>query len=121
MEGIQRFYEDVMGFDLIADQGWTKIYRIGPTGYFGLVDETRGMHNFTEEKGVTLSLFTDNIDDWFAYLAGRGDIEMRHDEVVDGERYRAFVAYDPEGYYLEWDVFTDVPQNTALLEILNAP
>lgn len=120
MEGIQRFYEDVMGFDMIVDQGWAKIYRVGPTGYFGLVDETRGMHSFTEEKGVTMSFLTDDIDGWFNYLNGRGDIKMRHDAVVDEEPYRAFVAYDPEGYYLEWDVFNDVPANGDLLEAVNA-
>lgn len=120
MPGIQRFYEDVMGFDLIADQGWTKIYRVGPTGYFGLVDETRGMHSYTEEKGVTMSFLTADIDGWFAYLDGRGDVEMRHDAVVNEEPYRAFVAYDPEGYYLEWDVFNDVPSNAMLLEALGA-
>ena len=121
MDGIQRFYEDVMGFDMIVDQGWTKIYRIGPTGYFGLVDETRGMHSYTEQKGVTMSFLTANIDDWFDYLNGRDDVEMRHDAVVEEERYRAFVAYDPEGYYLEWDVFNDVPVNQKLLDAINAP
>ncbi len=121
MEGIQRFYEEVMGFDMIVDQGWTKIYRVGPTGYFGLVDETRGMHSFTEEKGVTMSFLTDDIDGWFRYLDGRDDVEMRHEAVVDEEPYRAFVAYDPEGYYLEWDVFNDVPANRDLLEAINAP
>lgn len=120
MEGIQRFYEEVMGFDLIADQGWAKIYRVGPTGYFGLVDETRGMHSYTEDKGVTMSFLTADIDGWFDYLAGRGDVEMRHEAVVNEEPYRAFVAYDPEGYYLEWDVFNDVPANAALLEALGA-
>ena len=120
MSGIQRFYEDVMGFDLIADQGWTRIYRVGPTGYFGLVDESRGMHNYTEDKGVTMSFLTADIDGWFAYLNDRGDVEMRHEAVVDEEPYRAFVAYDPEGYYLEWDVFNDVPANKGLLEALGA-
>ncbi len=121
MPGIQRFYEEVMGFDLIADQGWTKIYRIGPTGYFGLVDETRGMHNFTEDKGVTLSFITADIDGWFEYLDGRDDVEMRHEAVQVDERYRAFVAYDLEGYYLEWDVFTDAAVNEALVEAISAP
>jgi len=121
MPGIQRFYEEVMGFDLIVDQGWTKIYRTGPAGFFGLVDESRGMHRFTEEKGVTMSFLTDDIDGWFGYLDARGDVDMRHDSVQDGERYRAFVAYDPEGYFLEWDYFTDVEVNRALLEAINAP
>jgi len=121
MDAIQRFYEDTLGFDLTVDQGWAKIYRVGPSGFFGPVDESRGMHNFTEEKGVTMSFLTDDIDGWFAYLNNRDGVEMRHDAVVDEEPYRAFVAYDPEGYYLEWDVFNDVSANAALLEALNAP
>ncbi|MDH4108028.1 MAG: VOC family protein [Gammaproteobacteria bacterium] len=115
LDAIQRFYEDVMGFDMIVDQGWTKIYPIGPAGFLGLVDQSRGMHRYTEQKGVTLSLITGNIDGWFGYVAGRKDIRMRHDAVVDEELYRAFVAYDPEGYFLEWDVFKSAPANDTLL------
>lgn len=121
MDGIQRFYEDVMGFDMIVDQGWAKIYRVGPTGYFGLVDETRGMHSYTEDKGVTMSFITDNIDGWWDYLNSRDEVEMRHEAIEEEDRYRAVVAYDPEGYYLEWDVFRNAPGNEALLEALAAP
>lgn len=120
MDGVQRFYEEVMGFDLIVDQGWAKVYRVGPTGYFGLVDETLGMHNYTETKGVTLSLITEDIDGWFNYLNARDDVEMRHEAVVDEAPYRAFVAYDPEGYFLEWDIFNPVADNSALLDAINA-
>ncbi|RLA27700.1 MAG: glyoxalase, partial [Gammaproteobacteria bacterium] len=111
MAAIQRFYEDVMGFDLVADQGWAKIYRIGPTGYFGPVDEQRGMHNYTEKKAVTLSLITGDIDGWYRYTSEHSAIEMRSEEISDTERYRAFVGYDPEVYYLEWDVFKSVTSN----------
>jgi len=121
MEGAQKFYEEVMGFDLIVDQGWTKIYRIGPGGYFGLVDEQRGMHHFTEEKAVTLSFFTDNIDGWYEYLSGNDRVTMRSKKIEVEDEYRAFIAYDPEGYYLEWDVFSDIPVNAALVEIIAAP
>ena len=121
MEGIQRFYEDVMGFDLIVDQGWTKIYPIGPTSYFGLVDEQRGMHNFTEQKAVTLSLLTNDLDGWYEYLSNHDGIEMRSEEISDTDKYRAFVAYDPEGYYLEWDVFKDVPDNNSIVSAVEAP
>lgn len=121
LENMQRFYEDVMGFEMIVDQGWAKIYPIGPSAYFGLVDESRGMHSYTEQKAVTLSLITSDIAAWFAYLEARGDVEMRHEEIVEEPPYRAFVAYDPEGYYLEWDVFNEVSENTELLEAINAP
>lgn len=118
MPAIQAFYEDVMGFDLIVDQGWTKIYRISPSGYMGLVDETRGMHNFTETKAVTMSFWTDRIDDWYAYVSTHGSFEMRSEKVEETDRYRAFVAYDPEGYYLEWNVFKDAPDNETLHRML---
>jgi len=121
MDGIQRFYEDVLGFDLIVDQGWAKIYPIGPTAYFGPVDEQRGMHNFTEQKAVTLSLLTSDIDGWYDYLSNQDGIEIRSEEISDTDRYRAFVAYDPEGYYLEWDVFKDVVDNQAIVEALAHP
>ena len=118
MEGIQRFYEETLGFDLIVDQGWAKIYPIGPTGYFGLVDEKLGMHKFTETKAVTLSLITGDIDGWYEYASEA--LEMRSEEISDTDRYRAFVAYDPEGYYLEWDTFKVTDENKALLEAIEA-
>ena len=118
MPAIQAFYEEVMGFDLIVDQGWTKIYRISPSGYMGLVDEQRGMHNFTEKKAVTMSFWTDRIDDWYAYVSTNDSFEMRSEKVEATDRYRAFVAYDPEGYYLEWNVFTEVPDNETLHRML---
>ena len=120
MPGIQSFYEDVLGFDLIVDQGWAKIYPIGPTGYFGLVDESRGMHNFTEEKAVTLGIITDDIDGWFDYTSSHDAVEMRSEEIVESEMYRAFIAYDPGGYYLEWDTFRDVQDNRRLLDRLGS-
>jgi len=120
MVGMQRFYEEVLGFDLIVDQGWAKIYPIGPTAYFGLVDEQRGMHSFTEQKAVTLSLLTDNLDGWYAYLEKHDGIVMHSEEISDTDRYRAFVAYDPEGYYIEWDVFKDVSENRHIVSALES-
>lgn len=120
MQGIQRFYEDVLGFDLIVDQGWAKIYPVGPTSYFGLVDEQRGMHRYTEQKGVTMSFFTADLDGWYDYLSNSGRIEMRSPAIEEEIPYRAFVAYDPEGYFLEWDIFNPVPDNEKLLESVNA-
>jgi hypothetical protein len=118
MDGIQRFYEDTLGFDLIVDQGWAKIYPIGPTGYFGLVDESRGMHQFTEEKAVTLSILTDDIDGWYDYVSEQPNVEMRSEAIHDADNYRAFIAYDPGGYYLEWDVFKPTDDNTKLLQAI---
>ena len=123
MENIQKFYENILGFDLNVDQGWAKIYPISETGFFGPVDEKLGMHNYTEKKAVTLSILTDNIEDWFNYMSNHPDIQMRSTELNlegnTGNKVTTFVAYDPEGYYLEWDLFHDVPENKDLLEAIN--
>lgn len=116
----QRFYEQQLGFDLIVDQGWTKIYRTSASGFIGLVDESRGMHRATEKKGVTVSFFTQDIDGWFAHVKNRQTFALRSDAVhpdPDG-RFRAFVGYDPEGYFLEFDVFLDHPQNRGFVTLL---
>ena len=120
MEGIQRFYEEVLGMDLIVDQGWAKIYPAGPTGYFGLVDEKLGMHSYTEQKAVTMSFFTADIDGWYEYLSTNDAIEMRSPKIEEEDEYRAFVAYDPEGYFLEWDIFNPIPANEELVKAIDA-
>ncbi|NVJ46343.1 MAG: VOC family protein [Cytophagia bacterium] len=50
----QNFYDEVMGFQMVADQGWTKIYQTSWSGFIGLVDERRGMEDYADQKGVKL-------------------------------------------------------------------
>jgi catechol 2,3-dioxygenase-like lactoylglutathione lyase family enzyme len=121
LEPNQRFYEQVLGADLLVDQGWAKVYPASSTGYIGLVDGSRGLHPATDEKGVTVSFFTDDVDAWLARVRGQR-VELRTPEVTDESgRVRVFVAYDAEGYFLEWDTFLDVPGNEELLELLGQP
>jgi predicted enzyme related to lactoylglutathione lyase len=118
LEEAQRFYEDVFGFELHVDQGFAKVYASSPTAYVGLVDEAQGLHRFAEEKAVTLSFISEQIDDWYAYLLDRG-LEMK-DDLADAERIpvRAFVTYDIAGYYVEFDRFLPYEQNTKILQYL---
>lgn len=51
---MQRFYEEILGFRMVADQGWTKIYQTSPSGFIGLVDEKRGMMDYADEKAVEI-------------------------------------------------------------------
>ena len=120
MEGIRRFYEDTMGMEMIIDQGWTWIYPTSPSTYIGLVDESRGMHNFTEDKGVTISLFTDNISGWYEYLKAGDKMKMKSEELSEegNGRFTAFVGYDPANYFLEFDQFNDMADNEDLLKAL---
>ena len=116
LDAVQQFYEDIIGLEIILDYGFAKVFRVSQTLFLGIVDEQKGMHRADEPKTVTLSFVTDEIDEWYDYLSSQG-VDMRG-PVNDASRHptRGFVAYDPEGYYLEFERFLDHPQNEILLQ-----
>jgi hypothetical protein len=120
MVAMENFYQEVMGLTRVADQGWAKIYSGSESGYIGLVDERRGMHSFTEKKAVNVSFIIDDLDGWFKYVKGNNSFTLREDSVSTGpeSKYRAFVGYDPEGYYFEFDTFHEHADNTLLMKYL---
>ena len=115
---LEKFYEETLGLALIVDQGWAKIYPASPTAFIGLVDGARGMHKPTPRKGVTVSFFVRDIRGWFEALSAVPSFRLRKPEIEANPRFEAFVGYDPEGYFLEFDAFRGHPDNRRLLECL---
>lgn len=96
-----RFYEDVLGFALAIDQGWSKIYNIDGHAHVGLVDETRGMQNWAEVKTSQLCLRVPDVDAWHVW-AKANHVDGLTDPRDSAELgIRAFVMNDPEGYQIE--------------------
>ncbi len=120
LEVMQEFYESVMGFELIVDQGWAKIHASSPSGFIGPVDGARGMHSWTQDKAVMLSLITADIDSWFLHLQNQPKFEFRKEEIGEEKRAgaRVFVGYDPDAYFIELDEFFQAPGNEVFLESL---
>lgn len=114
----QSFYKDVLGLELITDQGFAKVYACSPTGYVGLVDESQGLHRFSEEKAVTVSFISSQIDEWYSYLTEQGLVMREPLSDAESIPVRAFVTYDVAGYFLEFDWFYDDPRNTKILNYL---
>lgn len=83
----------------------------------------RGMNKWTEKKAVNVSFLIDDIDGWFAAVKERALFPLRGTAVSDDDagRYRAFVGYDPEGYYMEFDLFRAHPANATLMPYLGTP
>ena len=118
---IETFFEDALGVKIVADQGWAKVYPASTTGFLGFVDGERGLHQATEEKGVTVSFITSGIEAWFGHLQDVAGFVLRTPELTsEGDFVRTFVGYDPEGYFLEWDEFVDIDVNRALLESMGS-
>ena len=83
LEPIERFYEELLGVDLLVDQGWAKVYGASRSGFIGLVDGARGLHQATDEKGVTISLFTSDVEAWLERVKKLGTLELRTPEITD--------------------------------------
>jgi predicted enzyme related to lactoylglutathione lyase len=115
---IQQFYATILGLPVAVEQSFASLYRTSPTGYLGPVVAGRGLHPYSEQKAVTISLLTDDIEGWFQRLQGAAGSQLRTPEIVTRDRYRAFVAYDPEGYYMEFNTFLNHPDNVHLLSAL---
>jgi hypothetical protein len=118
LKGAQKFYEENLGFKLLVDQGFAKVYTSSATAFVGLVDEAKGLHRFSSEKSVNVGFITREVDEWYAYLLKKG-LKMRG-PLQDEEkgRVRAFVTFDSAGYYLEFDKFLPHKTNKVLIEIL---
>ncbi|MEQ8477923.1 VOC family protein [Fulvivirga sp.] len=64
---MESFYEEVLGYQKVADQGWTKIYQTSASGFIGLVDECRGMENYADDKAVELEWQVEDVNAFNSY------------------------------------------------------
>jgi predicted enzyme related to lactoylglutathione lyase len=97
----EAFYRDVLGLQLVIDQGFAKIFRLADGAHVGLVDEARGMNNWQEAKCVQLCLRVPDVEAWYAWAEKAGLDELSQLFVNDTIGIRAFVFRDPEGYQIE--------------------
>lgn len=97
----ERFWRDTLGFPLVIDQGFAKIFRVANGAHVGLVDEARGMNDWQETKCVQVCLRVSDVVAWhdWAAAAGLPDLSEMFDNPAIG--IRAFVFRDTEGYQIE--------------------
>lgn len=116
LNAAQTFHEGLLNIELLVDQGWAKVYPISGSGFVGFVDGEHGLHKTTQQKCVTVSFFTNNVDSWFQQAAAWDGFQLRTPEIThEGEHVRLFVGTDPEGYFFEWDTFLAHDENNDLL------
>lgn len=100
LERSHRFYGEVLGLEMVLDQGACRIYRVSPTGYVGVCD-----HRTPTPGGTIVTLVSSAVDEWYERLVA-ADVETSgppsHNERFDVYQ---FFATDPDGHTLEFQRF----------------
>ncbi len=98
------FYEDLLGFELVVDQGSCRIVKAAGDAYLGYCEKGGGVDN---PVGIILTFVTPDVDAWYAKLNAAG-LEMEGKPVLNEKFgiYHFFLS-DPDGYKLEFQRFVD--------------
>jgi len=101
LDAASAFYGDVMGFRLVEDQKWAKIYRTSGGAYVGIVAGEKGFHQAQGQNAVLLTLLVDDVDAWYEYLQSRSVKIVTELQEKEDIQVRCFFLEDPGGYSLE--------------------
>jgi catechol 2,3-dioxygenase-like lactoylglutathione lyase family enzyme len=98
------FYAGRLGLPLVLDQGSCRIYAVTSTAFIGLCQAGNRPVN---REGVILTLATQEVDAWHAYLTAQG-VSVEKPPVYNPtyDIYHLFVR-DPDGYLIEFQTFRD--------------
>jgi len=102
-----RFYEDLLGLELVEDQGWARLYRVSKRAFLGIVDAAKGYHPVRRENSVMLTLVTGDVDEWYTLLSRAGAEIETSITVHDDIGVKGFFLRDPGGYVVEIQSFLD--------------
>ncbi len=107
IEPAERFYRDVLGFELVEDQRWAKIYRAAGNGFIGIVSGDRGFHQPRQTNAVLLTLVVEDVAQWYQHLKKSGVSLLTEVKEMDEIKVRGFFLKDPGGYTIEVQQFLD--------------
>ena len=109
IEKAAEFYGEKLGFELVMNREWVKIFKIGSDSHIGLVDAEKGYLKPQKDKPVMLSVFVEDVDEWHRRLLEKG-VETNHPPQKSGDiDMRGFLTWDPEGYVVEFLIFDTKP------------
>ena len=94
------FYGETLEFTKVIDVDFAHVYKICENVHIGLVDGEKGSIRPSSEKPVMLSLFVEDLDEWYRQIKEKGiDIsEPSRPAYLD---MRVSFFKDPEGYIIE--------------------
>lgn len=112
------FYHHTMGLETVADYGDSKVMQLCQNAYLTLTNIAQSAHSPDAPKSVTTAFVTEQVAEWYSYLQAQNVPIHRPYTVKEGSAHDGFVALDPEGYFLEFEVFNAHAENDQILPTL---
>ena len=109
------FYEELMEFKLVEDQGGAKIYRVSGNAYMGIVDEKFGYHKTRPANALLFTLVVDDVEQSYAYLKAKGVTVLDELTPAGTSKIRRFVIQDPGEYTIEVQQFLE-PESVKIFQ-----
>ena len=99
-----RFYEQILGLELVLDQGTCRIYRVSRDGFVGFCQKEEVE---PRPQTVIITFVTPDVDGWYARLTAQG-VAFDKPPTFNPQYniYHCFLR-DPNGYLLEIQRFLD--------------
>ena len=98
-----RFYENIIGLELVLDQGTCRIYATAPNSYLGFCERIPA----ADPKSIIFTLVTPDVDGWYGFLKEQGVVfEKPPAYNPQYQIYHCFLR-DPNGYLIEIQRFED--------------
>ena len=96
LEPMERFYVDLLGFDVEWRPDPDNVYLCSGVDNLALhvVEDTGGKHQSLAHTGIIIDDIN-GVDDWFTFLAAH-DVEMITKPKTHRDGARSFYCYDPE-------------------------
>lgn len=99
-----RFYEEILGFSLVLDQGSCRIYRvIEDSAFLGICQ--REIEDASKD-GIIFTLVTADVDGWYQRITSRGWTCEHAPRLNQEYQIYHFFVRDPDGYLLEIQSFS---------------
>lgn len=99
-----QFYEELLGLELVRDQGDCRIYKVSAQAYVGFCERLTAPET---PQGILLTLITDEVDAWYGRLTGGGLPVEKPPQLNPKYNIYHFFVRDPNGYLIEVQKFLE--------------
>jgi catechol 2,3-dioxygenase-like lactoylglutathione lyase family enzyme len=114
------FYAEKLGLKLLEENASSATFQIAGDSRLVLKSVADSEYSGQEAKSVALALLTDNLEAWYEHVQ-KENIPVKYSLKQNPEgAHDGFVAIDPEGYLLEFEMFRQHPENEILMPELQS-